>query len=251
MKHVVLAIALLIGCSKKSNDLPAEAWGVADYTAAGLPAPDHTWTLAELAGASKLLVEIGASHPERLPRFDGKLSGVVFARFIEAASADPTMPIDQRVGVHANRYQAINAFSKAYVKNALAAPSREWIELMGALLREAVAIESVTDAFFASLGPDDPTRDTRVAGMAKMRLGWAGMLTGGFLVADNLTVPEPDRIALVHHMTQSLPILFPKVAPEHQQRIREIVRKMVEGHRPGPLRDALATAEQALPRSSR
>lgn len=241
-----LVLLVLFACSAKSNGLPAEAWGVSDYASAGLEV-DKPWAAADFIHATSVLEQATAEHRDRLPRFRSAKSGAVFSKLIADLPDDSGQPIDQRFSAHAQRFEATNKISKLYMENALAPPNREWIELMGALLREARLLTTLSDTFIASFGPDDPKREARLQGLAKMQSGYGSMLLGGLLVAGDGRVSEVDRVALVQHVTAALPTLFPVAPDEAQRNIRDQVAKLVDGLPAGDLRNAVTTAQHALP----
>jgi hypothetical protein len=254
MKRVlVVLVVLACSCKAKTNDLPGEAWSAADYASAGL-ATDKPWTHADHTRAAAVLAQQTAGHRDRLPRFQGAKSGAVFAKLIATLPPDDDQPIADRFIAHVERYEATNAISKLYVENALAVPTREWIELMGALLRESVVLATAAQPFLASFGPDDPQRDGRLRGLAKMQSGFGQMILGSLLTAGDLRVPEADRLALVEHVNAALPVLLPQAPAETQQQIRTQVTALVDKLPAGKLRDrvreAQAIVKQSLPASN-
>jgi len=242
----LIAIVLAIGCTKKDNALPAEEWGAADYAAANIPAVDHPWTHQEYLGAAAVLTQLGADHPARLPRYEGARSGAVFARLLEMPAGDPDAAIAERFLPHIERYEQINALSKRYMSNALAPAPREWMELMGVLLRESIAMQPLVEPFLASFGPDDPKAAVRRGGFAKMRSGWGGMIQGGLMMAGDTRVSETDRIAMVTLIVHALPHLFPAIPAEKQAAIRELVGKLVTSLPAGKLQSTLVTAQDLI-----
>src|SRR4051794_24919887 len=123
-------LVVLLACGPRGA--PPEAWGTADYVAAGVPDPGHAWSSAELTKASAAIAAAAADHDDRLPRFRGARSGAVFARLLEAPADDATRPVAPRLGEHLARYEALNQVQKPYV-HGLATPTREQVELAGAL----------------------------------------------------------------------------------------------------------------------
>lgn len=246
---MLVVIVAVLACTKaKTNELPAEAWGVDDYAKAGLRI-DKPWTPDDYTNAATILQQQTAGHRERLPRFHGAKSGEVFAKLIADLPDDSSAPIRDRFIAHEVHGEAANAISKLYMENQLATPTREWIELFAVSLREGTAMASMTDEFLASFGPDDPKHEARLRGIAQMRAGFGMMMFGSLLVADNLRVPEADRVAVLTHLTAALPTLFPFAPPERQTAIRELIGKQVAAFPPGKLHDAIVAAQQALPKS--
>ena len=243
---LVAAVVVAVACAK-SNRLPTEAWGVTDYAGAGLNI-DKPWTADDYASAAKVLENVTVEHRERLPRFRGERSGAVFAKLLVDPPEDAAAAIDKRFIAHSTRSEALGAIARLYLPNQLDTPPREWIELMGASLREAAMLASEADAFIASFGADDPKRAARLEGLARMNLGYGSMLLGGLLVADQLRLPEDDRVAMLQHVTAALPVLFPRTAADTQQQIRDVLAKQVAGFPAGRLRAAAVAAQQALPK---
>jgi hypothetical protein len=241
-----VVVTLVLACTN-ANQPPTEAWGVADYANVGLHV-DQPWTSDDYTSAARVLQQQSAGHRERLPRFHGEESGPVFAKLLTDLPADGGQPVNERFIAHAKRADALNAISKLYMENALATPSREWIELMGAYLREAVVLATNADAFLTSFGADDPKREVRLDGIAKMRSGYGSMMLGALLVADQLRVPEDDRVAMLVHVTAVLPTLFPFAPPETQRNIRDVIAKQVVAFPTGRLHDAILAAQRALPK---
>ena len=250
MKRVLVVMVVLACSNAKTNDLPAEAWSASDYANVGLVV-DRPWTSADHTRAAAVLAEQTAGHRERLPRYQSAASGAVFAKLIEELPADRDRPVGDRFGAHFERYEATNAISKLYVENALAVPTREWIELMGVLLREASVLASDAQPLLASFGPDDPKREGRLAGLEKMQRGFGQMMLGSMMTAGDLRVPEADRIALVEHVIVAMPVLLPQAPAETQLQIRTQVATLVEKLPAGKLRDSVGRAQvivkQALP----
>jgi hypothetical protein len=242
-----LVLLVLLACNKtKSNELPPEAWGISDYEGAGIHI-DKPWTDVDFVHAANVLAQVTANHRERLPRYRGAKSGAVFAKLLETLPPDDDRPIGERFAAHGERSEAANQTSKLYVENAYAVPTREWIELMGVVLREATLLTATTDAFLASLGPDDPKHEVRMQGLAKMKSGYGSMLLGGLVVAGDTRVREADRVAMVKHVAAALPVLFPVSPSETQTQIRDQAKLLVEKLPEGELRKAMIEAQRALP----
>jgi hypothetical protein len=246
MKRAFLLLVLFACANQKSNELPPEAWGVPDYAGAGLHI-DEPWTAVDFVHAATVLEQVSAGHRERLPRYRGVKSGVVFAKLLEPLAPDEDQPLAIRFGAHAERAEAANQTSKLYVENAYAVPTREWIELMGVVLREATMLTSNSDAFIASFGSDDPKREVRLQGVAKMKIGYGTMLLGGLIVAGDTRVAAADRVAMVKHVSAALPVLFPVAPRETQAQIREQAKSLVAKLPKGEVRDAVIEAQQVLP----
>lgn len=243
----VLVLAMLLACSQpKSNQLPPEAWGVGDYASAGL-AIDKPWSAADHVHAAEVLKEQATGHRDRLPRYRGAKSGAVFAKLVEPLPPDADQPLAARFAAHVQRGDAANQLSHLYAENEWAPPTREWVELMGVALREAAILAPLADPFLASFGPEDPSRQVRLDGLAKMKRGYGMMMLGGLMVGGDTRVPEEIRIAMVDHVAAALPVLFPITPAETQGQIREQAKKLVDNLPKGALRDAVIAAQKATP----
>jgi len=240
-----VAACMLAACHR-SESLPPEAWTVSDYASAGLDIA-KPWTADDHAKAQRTLAAVTRDHRERLPRFNGVRSGAVFAKLLEDPPDDMSSPVDARLLAHLARFDALKETASLYSTDALAPPPREWIELMGHDLVQAAVLEHDADAFIASLGPDDPKHAVRIAEQEKMSSGFATMIVGGLLVADQLRLAEDDRVTMLGYVTTALPAIFPRATPEQQVQIREVIEKQVAAFPSGPLRTAAEAARRALP----
>jgi hypothetical protein len=235
----------LAACSKprSPNDLPAETWGTNDYVKAGVPAPDHTWTVAEHRTALEVLTKETAGHRERLPHLGGVKSGAVFARIVEAspsaeadrAAVDP----NQAYAVHADRFEVLNQISKLYVANETATGSSEFYAIIGRVLHEAMTLDVGAVAFLAQFPADDPSRATREGGFAKMRSGWSTMLLGSLLMVSDFHAPEAAAIGLSHDLAAVLPTMYPHAEPGTKEKIKQQLDKMHAVFKDGALKSAL------------
>jgi len=155
MKHL-LVLLIAVGCSHdKTNALPAEAWGVADYAAAGLRI-DQPWTADDYTAAATTLQRIAVDHRERLPRFHGAKSGAVFAKLVMDPPDDPSATINKRFIAHATHAGALDALMHLYLPNQYDIPPREWIELIGAEMREASYLAKAPMSFSRRSAPTIP-----------------------------------------------------------------------------------------------
>ncbi|NVB78884.1 MAG: hypothetical protein HOV81_10850 [Kofleriaceae bacterium] len=223
MKRLLLLLLALAACQGKRETPVEPAYTALEYTRAGVPAPDHVWSVAEHGTAATALATIVDGHRERLPR----ATSAVFARMIELGTFDDSLPIDQRLGQHVDRFQAAIELSRLYNKDGAELPSTEWIELMTVALHEAATMSKLVDPYFQSLPADDPQRQVRLDGLAKMRAGWSGMLQGGLLVADNNLVAVRDRVRLLAAIEDAVPALFPLLPAADQAGVRDLATKLV------------------------
>jgi hypothetical protein len=81
-----------------------------------------------------------------------------------------------------------------------------------------------------------------------MKSGFGLMVYGGLMVADQRRLPDDDRVAMLAHVTNALPTMFPFINPATQDKIREVIAKQVAAFPAGRLHDAIVAAQQAIPR---
>ena len=242
MKRWLLVIVL--GCGQH-RELPDEAWGVGDYVSAGLPAPDHTWSNAELDKANEVLGRVARNRLDRLPRFHGVKSRAVFARLIERAPEDPQATGATRFELHGVRFEAAVATLQLYIPSSVSL-SREPIELEGVLLHEVMAQQSLVDPFLASFGPDDPKHENRMQGLATMHKGWGEMTKGMLDTISDARISETDRRALAGYVAEVLPVLFPALPADAQQVVRQRFTALIASVPAGPLHDDLVAAQRLV-----
>jgi hypothetical protein len=234
-------IAIVVACSlgacssraKSPNDLPAEAWSTADYVKAGVPAPDHTWSMAEHKTALDVLTKETTGHRERLPHRGGAKSGAVFERIVEPS------PAGDELIVHAERFEVLNQVSKLYVADEKAVGATESYAITGRLLHEALALEVSAEAFLATFAADDPTRAAREAGFAKMREGWSEMLLGCLMMVSDYRAPEAAAVGLSRDLAAVLPTLYPRAEPGTKAKIKAQLDQMHRVFKDGALKAAL------------
>jgi hypothetical protein len=169
----------------------------------------------------------------------------VFARLVAAMPDDATAPIGARMPARLERYEALDRAVHIYAPNPTAPPSRELIDIFGALLDESVSFTKLSDVFLASLPPDDPKMSVRKDGLAKFRVGIAEMLLGSLMMADDKRVADDERRAIAANLTATMPALLPTLAADRQQQLRDYLAKLVTATT-GPLHDELDRLQKTL-----
>lgn len=244
---LVIAIVLAGGMREVRADIggaKVDAWGTAEYVAAGAPDPGRAWSTAELGKAVDAIAQAVADHAERLPRYRGAKSGKVFARLIEVSPEDMSLAVTDRMIAHLQRYEAMNKASKWYA-NGLGPPPREQIELFAVLLHESVVLSGIVGPFMATFARDDPSLPARRNGLLKFREGVAEMLLGSAMVADDRRVPDADRIVVFRYLEEAAPVLLPTLPAERQAPIRSYIEKLAAATK-GDLHDAAVRVQRAI-----
>jgi hypothetical protein len=242
---LAVPVAAFAGGPAAAPSVADPAWSVADYVKAGVPDPDHTWSAQELARAATVIVREAASHPERLPGYRSARSGAVFARLVEVPPDDPAQPIAARVKDGLDRFKALGSLTRPYGLTIHGTPSRDAIELAGAMLRSQAVLMHLTEAFLDSLGSDGRTA-ARMAGYRRLQGDVAAMATGVLTLVEQAGVAIDDRRAMVQHVAAVLPSTFPHFIPEHQRAARDQIAALVNATT-GPLHDDLVAVQRALP----
>ena len=245
----LLVMAILFACGvpaarAETGDAKADAWGTKDYVAAGVPDPVHAWSPPELGKAVDAIAQAAADHAERLPRYRGAKSGKVFARLIEVPPEDMSVPVPDRMIAHLQRYEAMNKASKWYA-NGLGPPPREQIELFAVLLHESVVLTGLVGPFMATFARDDPSLPVRREGLLKFREGVAGMLLGSAMIADNLKVPDADRLVVFRYLEDTAPSLLPTLSAEQQAPFRSYIGRLAAATK-GDLHTAAVRVQRAI-----
>lgn len=206
-----------------------------EYVARGLPAPDHAWSSGEYDKAAAGLVALGQAEPTRLPRLGSKRSGVVFDRLLRldalGVATDRSVPPGQRMGtvlgVQKAASQLLKLYLAAFGKGAVA--GADVVELMGAVLRTAVAIAVPLDEFIATLDKNDGTYATRMKGLSQMKKGLGEMAEGTLIsLSERNVFQKDDLVRLLAYIDETFPPLMSRMQPETQKstlaRIESLLR---------------------------
>ncbi|VTR98425.1 Uncharacterized protein OS=Pseudomonas alcaligenes OT 69 GN=L682_26355 PE=4 SV=1 [Gemmata massiliana] len=233
---LVVATVLLSGCGKGAprGDAPAAADAPApvlpppeqlvvipgdtsltpeEYIKLGMPAHDRAWTGPEMNKASTVLAKF-EKDLGKLPRYNSSRSGKVFSRIAStenfASSKNLALPLNMRFPNTLNYFGAMNTIFKTYLSAdpRAATLGAEQLELMGTLMRSAVAMCYLCDELVPTLDPKDPTYPARMRGLETMRGGLATMVSGGLISLTEAHYTEADRLRLLGSLEETLPVLF-------------------------------------------
>jgi hypothetical protein len=239
---LALAVAMLVLGARGAR---GAGWGTSDYVAAGVPDLARPWSTAEIRKAVDAITRASAGHPERLPRHRSASSGAVFAKLLELPPQDRTASVDAQVVAHFERYRALADAGDLYGAVARQAMPREWIELYGAVLHEAVALEQLSGPFIAALAPGDSRLPERRAMVAKLHASTGKMLMLQLVVAIGDNVAVAERIAALHNLTDTAPAMLAVIEPRFAHALRNDVKTLAGATR-GDLHDAAVRLQRAI-----
>lgn len=198
--------------SKVRKPPPDKSLTIDQYVEAGMPAPDQLWIAAELTRAATSIEKMNLLH---VPRFESDRSGIVFARIVArdflAYCEDESLPFGRRITEAMGYYEAMSRIYKRYL---LAygwgiVGNREFVEILGAVLRGQAAQDKLANQFFPTLDENLPDYQIRMEGFQKMQRGSAMTMVGSLQI-----LREPNRYSpsdlklLVSYFTESFPTIF-------------------------------------------
>lgn len=219
----------------------------------GLPAPDRTWTASDVEKAAGILAKLTT---DELPRSGSERSGAVFRRLTSVESfemlSDGQVPLDSRM---AQMPPLLQGFNKVLMTYAAAdqkthALGTETIGLMCTLVRGTTQVLAVANEFMGTIPKDDPKRETRLAGLAKMKSGMANVVFGALTTTgERAQYAAADRAALATAIEEALPKVVPElpatVRRELPGRLRERIDDEPDASVKAPLERALAALEKS------
>jgi hypothetical protein len=242
---IAVVISLLVIGARSAH---AAGWSTRDYIAAGVPDLTRPWSTKDLRNAVDAITRAAAGHAERLPRYHSPSSGAVFAKLMEPPKEEVAAEVDAQVAAHFERYRALVDAGSLYSAIARQSMPREWIELTGVVLHEAVALEQLSGPFIAALPPGDDRLAGRRAMVAKLHDGTGKMLMLHLVVAIGDNVAVAERIAALDNLTQSAPPMLAVIAPRAAAALRNDVTRLA-AETSGELHDAAVRLQRAMARA--
>jgi hypothetical protein len=206
-----------------------------EYIRLGLPAYDRVWFGNDMARVQKVLASLAQEDYRHFPRYKSKRSGDVFARLTSPQNLelfrDRSLPLEARFPQVLNHVQATNQIFKLYVsgfvKNEIA--DSELVELMAAQYRSSVVMLELVDEFLPTIKKDDPTYQVRMHGLEKVKLGLAGVVSGGLqTLTERENYRKSELVRLVGYMQESFPLLVPRLPPGARTETMQELERMQE-----------------------
>ncbi|MBX9668098.1 MAG: hypothetical protein K2X93_10790 [Candidatus Obscuribacterales bacterium] len=174
--------------------------------------------------ASKKLAEIAEDSYEKLPRYQSKQSGEFFKRITSPENLNMlksrTLPLDARLGQALNFMngggETLKVYLFGFINNKIGAD--EIIELMGLQLRTVVVLLELVDELTVTIKKDDPTYETRMQGLDRMKSGLATVVAGTVQsLSERQSYKTSELVRLVDYMKETFPTIVTRLAPGVQQ----------------------------------
>lgn len=211
-----------------------------------------------MADALKVLTALARGGPQKLPRYKSGRSGDVFSRLTSRSNLqryrDRGRPLDERVEEAMGFMKAIkelfNLYTAAFSSKAVG--DSEVVEQVGSLLRTTALMFELVDEFLPTLRKDDPTYEVRMEGLAKMKRGFADVITGSLVIlTEKGLYRAAERVRLIGYMKEALPPIIPKLTPGSRAAVSARLARMDRGPALEELQPALRElrrrVEAALP----
>ncbi len=224
----------------------------------GMPAPDRGWGGADYKKAAQVLDELARSEPAGLPRFQSTRSGQVFSRIVSRELLDQLasskIPVNTRMGDFLDSFDGSRAIFSAYVvAHAKGAPlSAEVTQLASHLVRLTRTAMEVSKEFLASLPADDPKKETRQAGLTKMKSGLATMLGGVLtMLTERSRYAVGDRVGMAVTLKEVLPHVYKALPELSRAELSKRLDEIVEGSDEASIKKPLEEARASLRKDDR
>lgn len=207
------------GPSATAPVLADRSLSTAEYVRLGMPAPDKVWTVAETATASRVLTDLAKNDPGKLPRFEHRLSGEMFARLI----SDETLEALARKDVSVNaRYAAGSDYGHAFsqivdeyssVSSANKGLTTEFVELYAKALRFMSRQMDLIDARLSTVDKSNARYNERMKGEKMVHGAVTEIVVASLQLLSDSCIPTADKVRLLGHLPKSLPGLVKHLPP--------------------------------------
>lgn len=231
---------------------------VAEYIKAGMPSPDREWSGTEMQAAAAVISKMGAEHPEQLPHFASLRSGEVFASLcsstVPGMFLNTTLPFRSRFDSALQYFNSLNSINKVYLSRLQAGRGtpRDFVELLGGLLRVTHLMLDLLDEFMSTLPSDDPQRNARMQGLDQMRAGMASIVSGCLTTLTEQSIyPAADRLALIGHLQENLPSILPRLSESARLELVTRIKSMASDDGLRELRPAIEELREVVTREER
>jgi hypothetical protein len=188
-----------------------------------------------MTSAAKVLGQLAATDPGKLPRYKSERSQEVFARLVAtgpnlAISRDKATALKTRVANTVEYGRSFNEIAKLYL--ALMVRGRplgsETIEMMASELRLEVVMADLSAELIPTFDKKAADYQFRLQGVEKTRQGIAISVAGAFQsLTEKQYYDTPQRLRMLAHLLESVPQLFQWLSPQARQeslaRLRELL----------------------------
>jgi hypothetical protein len=219
-----------------------------EYLRLGVPAVDHAWTGGEIHTAAAVLKDVAKADASHLPRYRSERSGMLFARMTSAQNIDPyrdgkRFSRDERVNallavLDATSDLVLSSYVPGFDKQLTG--DSELIELIGADLRVSLSLVSLVDSVSTAMTPQQRDAPARVAGLEKMRAGFAQMASGSLtMLTETSSYRTSERLRLLGYLRVTLPFFVTHLSPAAQAALLSQLDAVVHNPQLTPLQPAL------------
>jgi len=182
--------------------------------------------------AFQVLTGVSKKDARQLPRHASSNSGKLFARLIADDNLDfcrnPTLPLSTRLAAGVEYMGAFNSITKLYFAAFLEkkVDGADVLELSAATFRVVTVLGALVDEFLPTIPKDDPSYATRMAGLQKMKQGYAISCNGALItLTERGAYRTTDRIRFAESICNSFPAIVSRLLPGSRA---EIVLKLDE-----------------------
>jgi hypothetical protein len=218
---------------KQIQPLEDKSLSVAEYEKLGMPSIEKKWQLNDYKKAVDVLTQL-KSTPERLPRFQSKTSGPVFAKFLDirgieefiAQSSHET--IDQMV-ISMEVVQCLKGFGMIYARAAWPKHSltAEQIELQEPVMILLVKAQASSKKYFEALDQSDAEYPAKKQSYASMQRGFGIIVTGMIIMlTDRAFVTPESRIRQAEIMHKYVPDVLNLLTDDQRADYRNRLHKL-------------------------
>ncbi len=209
----------------------------------GFPPLDRPWTAADYGAAIAVYRRLGR---DQFPSSNSP-SAAVLDRVTNlenlASLSDRSSPVDQRVLASIDIMDAANSLLKMYYAAQQDTPelADDTLAILGFLLYAARAQLNVVDEFVLGLDPNDPTYETRMAGLERMQVGLAQMFSGALnTLQDSHSFSLDSRTRLAEAIAATYPAMSGRLPESLRTQLDAMLQTLAEHSSATSIRRALS-----------
>lgn len=211
---------------------------VAEYEKLGMPSIEKKWQLNDYKKAVGVVTQLKTT-PERLPRFQSKTSGPVFAKFLdyrgmeEFIAQSANAPVDQLV-ISMELVQCLKDLGMVYARAAWPKHSLtvEQIELEEPLLILLIKAGVGAKKYFETLDQSDPDYPSKKQSYSTMQQGF-GVVVGGMIImlTDHTYVSPASRKRQAKIMHKYVPDIVNLLTDDQRSKYLNRLEKLAKSEK--------------------